>query len=287
MRQRETVRMGKWNRQAKRLRRKKRVIHLVVIIVLFLVVKNSVNIVSRLSLGAGIFSGNNSSDDFSGDNSLSNFLGNNSSGYFSEGVYPDSLIELAKKNPEAEQFVKDYPDKKDDNGKIDVSSDLTEGIPLFLQWDERWGYRQYGGDFMAVNGCGPTCLAMVWCGLNSDGKWNPYKVASMAEEEGYYVPGQGTSWDLMTNGAAELGLHAESVTFDETHILDTLQRGKPIICVMGPGDFTTQGHFLVLTGVDSAGKIQLNDPNSKKRSGQGWELSRLMSQIRNLWAYTV
>ena len=140
---------------------------------------------------------------------------------------------------------------------------------------------------MAVNGCGPTCLSMVCCGLTGEGTWNPYKVARMAEENGYYVKGQGSSWDLMSGGAAQLGLYAETVTFDETHILEVLQQGQPIICVMGPGDFTTQGHFLVLTGVDNDGKILVHDPNSRKRSEQSWELARLMTQIRNLWTYRV
>ena len=56
----------------------------------------------------------------------------------------------------------DYKTKKDDNAAIDVSADVNAGeIPLFLQWDERWGYRSYGGDFLAVTGCGPTALSMV------------------------------------------------------------------------------------------------------------------------------
>lgn len=206
---------------------------------------------------------------------------------FSAGEYPDSLIQLAERNPETKKFVRDYPKKKDNRDKIDVSRELTGGIPLFLQWDERWGYRQYGNDFMALNGCGPTCLSMVACGLTGKAKWNPYRVARMAQKQGYYVEGQGTSWDLMTSGAELLGLHAEAVDFDESHILDTLQQGKPIICVVGPGDFTTQGHFLVLTGVDASGNIQIHDPNSRKNSEKSWELQRLMSQIKNLWSYSV
>lgn len=266
-------------RKSKRMRRKGLVIRLSLFFLLFWGIINGVGVISRLSLGNGKFL-----SEGVGGNGQGGFLNTNA---FSEGIYPDSLVELAKNNPEAEQFVKDYPQKKDDNGKIDVSGDLTEGIPFFLQWDERWGYREYGGDFMAVNGCGPTCLSMVWCGLTGEGNWNPYRVAKMAEKKGYYVKGQGSSWDLMASGAAELGLYAETVTFDETHILDTLQQGKPIICVMGPGDFTTQGHFLVLTGIDGKGKITVHDPNSRKRSSQSWELKRLMTQIRNLWAYSI
>ena len=38
----------------------------------------------------------------------------------SSDKYPQSLIELLKRNPETEQFVLDYPKKKDFSGKIDV-----------------------------------------------------------------------------------------------------------------------------------------------------------------------
>lgn len=204
-----------------------------------------------------------------------------------DGSYPESLRQLAENNPETIDFVKQYPEKKDRQDKIDVSGDLTEGIPLFLQWDERWGYRKYGGDYMAVNGCGPTCLSMVWCGLTRKSKWDPYQVARKAEQDGYYVKGTGTSWDLMTSGASELGLDVEKLSLDEKKIIKNLQQRHPIICTVGPGDFTTQGHFLVLTGVDEEGKIMVNDPNSIKRSKKRWELDRLIPQIRNLWAYSL
>ncbi len=204
-----------------------------------------------------------------------------------DGDYPDSLRELAQNNPETIDFVKQFPEKKDFQGKIDVSGDLTGGIPLFLQWDERWGYRRYGGDYMAVNGCGPTCLSMVWCGLTGKSRWDPWQLAKKAEKEGYYVKGAGTSWDLMTKGATALGLKVEKLSLNEKHIVDRLQEGSPIICVVGPGDFTTQGHFLVLAGVEEDGKIIINDPNSPKRSGKRWKLKRLLKQIRNLWAYSL
>lgn len=208
-------------------------------------------------------------------------------GSLSKEDYPESLLELLERNPETKQFVLDYPEKKEASGRIDVSEEITKGeIPLFLQWDERWGYRQYGNDFMALNGCGPACLSMVRCGLSGSGKWNPYKVAKLLEEEGYYVKGEGTLWTSMTNGAEAIGLTVYQVVFSEEGIRDTLEKGRPVICVVGPGDFTTTGHFLVLTGIDENGEISLCDPNSRKNSEKAWPIEVLMSQIRNLWAYS-
>lgn len=201
--------------------------------------------------------------------------------------YPESLLKLLEKNPETKDFVLNYPKNKDKHEEIDLSKEVKKGeIPLFLQWDERWGYETYGDDFLALTGCGPTSLAMVYCGLSGDPMWNPYRIARMAENEGYYVPGAGSSWDLMTQGAAELGLMAQEVVFDEEHIRSLLEAGTPIICVVGAGDFTDSGHFLVLTGLDKEGKVLLRDPNSRIRSEEAWDLDQLMRQIKNLWSYT-
>ena len=204
-----------------------------------------------------------------------------------EQGYPESLIALVEHNPETKDFVLDYPKYKGLE-EIDISKEVTKGeIPHFLQWDERWGYENYGSDFLAVTGCGPTSLSMVVCGLTGDTKWNPYEVAKMAEDNGYYVDGSGSSWELMSSGAEKLGLTVSSVIFDAEHIRATLESGQPIICVMGPGDFTDAGHFLVLTGVDQEGDIILQDPNSVERTKQHWDVQKLMNQMKNLWSYRV
>lgn len=200
---------------------------------------------------------------------------------------PESLKELAERNPETRQFVLNYTSHKSSSANIDISKDVKKGeIPLFLQWDERWGYEIYGSDFLAVTGCGPTCLSMVYCGITGNTDWNPYQVAVKAENEGYYVTGSGSSWDMMTGLATELGLQVNTVTFDASHILETLKSGNPIICIMGPGDFTSSGHFIVLSGVDSDGRIEVNDPNSINNSEKKWDIETLIPQIRNLWAYS-
>lgn len=165
---------------------------------------------------------------------------------------------------------------------------VNQGIPLFLQGDRRWGDQIYGDDRMELTGCGPTCLAMVRCGLGHDTRWTPDQVAEVAERDGYYAKGKGSVWALMSEGAGEFGLTADSVVFDATHIIQTLQRGSPIICAMGPGDFTTEGHFIVLAGVDEAsGEILVNDPNSRENSIRTWDVERIMGQVRNLWCYSL
>ena len=205
-----------------------------------------------------------------------------------DGTYPDQLVELAKKNRETRQFVKDYPENAGKKQKIKLTDEDLKGnqgssVPLLVQWDERWGYRQYGNDFMALTGCGPTCLAMV-AESRGETKWNPWRVAKMAQRNGYYVDGQGSAWSLMTEGAAKMGLNGTEMSCDAETIRRTLEDGYVIICAMRPGDFTTAGHFIVLTKTEN-GQIKVNDPNSRSRS-KIWSYETLEKQIKNLWAFS-
>lgn len=200
--------------------------------------------------------------------------------------YPAELLELLKNNEETADFVLGYPEKKD-APPAETIGEVTAGeIPLLLQWDERWGYCIYGDDMIALNGCGPTAVAMVAAGLTGDNTVTPYKVAQFSAENGYYAGDSGTSWTLMTEGAQQFGVRGEEMGLSEDSVISALESGHPIICSMRPGDFTTTGHFIVLTGVED-GKIRVNDPNSRIRSEKLWDYSRLEGQINNLWEFTL
>lgn len=199
---------------------------------------------------------------------------------------PDSLLELKEKYPETADFVDSYAEYQDTEFDMDISDEIVEGeIPLFIQWDKRWGYCMYGNDFFGVNGCGPTCLAMVVCGLTNDSEYNPYDIAMFSRSNDYYISGQGTSWNLMTEGARNLGLTVESGNITQWYIEHNLSSQSPMICSMEPGDFTYTGHFIVLTGIDEDGKIIVNDPNSYINSKKHWEISDLLPQIKSIWCY--
>ena len=126
---------------------------------------------------------------------------------------------------------------------------------------------------------------MVAAGLTGDNTVTPYKVAQFSAENGYYAGDSGTSWILMTDGAQQFGIYGEEMGLSEGEVFSALENGHPIICSMRPGDFTTTGHFIVLTGLED-GKIRVNDPNSRVRSERLWDYSKLEYQINNLWVYT-
>jgi len=198
-------------------------------------------------------------------------------------AWPDTLIHLLENNPDTEEFVLNYPLLKDVRQTIDLTEqEGSAEVPLLFQWDTRWGYSQYGDEVMGLSGCGPTCLSMVCLYLLDDARYDPSYVANFSQENGYCVPGNGSTWTLISEGGCELGLDVVEIPLDEDRLVRNLEVGNPVICVMGPGDFTTTGHFIVVSGYED-GKIKVNDPNSKVRSAQLWEYKAIESQIRNLW----
>lgn len=196
-------------------------------------------------------------------------------------AYPQSLIDLLERNPETEAFVLNYPFREEQT--IDLSEyDRSQGVPLLMQWDTRWGYMEYGSDVVGLTGCGPVCLAMAGYYVTGDEKFSPDKMVEFSLDEGYCSWGNGTSWTLISEGGVKLGLDVTEIPLVKQRIMDNLEAGNPIICAMGPGDFTTSGHYIVLVGTED-GMIRVNDPNSFENSGKLWTYEQMESQFRNLW----
>lgn len=204
------------------------------------------------------------------------------------GRYPAPLLKDLARNPELLNFALDYPKKKGTySDRVDLSGKYKPGsIPLLMQWDEEWGYAPYGNGNIGLDGCGPTCLSMVLVGLTGKTDWNPEKVARFSERNGYLdESSDSTRWTLMSEGAEKLGLKSSEIPLSEDRMADELSAGHPIICILGPGDFTTDGHFIVLTSYRN-GSFTVRDPFSKAHSAKQWSYRVLKPQIRDLWAYS-
>ena len=109
----------------------------------------------------------------------------------------------------------DYLNKKG-NVYSDNIGNVTKGeFPLLLQWDERWGYGDYGKSNIAISGCGPTSLAMLIAGLTGKNDTTPYDIAKFAVEKGYYQDNAGTTWSLMSEGAKYFGLQVKELPLNK------------------------------------------------------------------------
>lgn len=197
--------------------------------------------------------------------------------------YPEALQNMLERNEETAEFVSQYPNRAQyQENEIDISKEIeTDKVPLFLQWDLRWGYHNYGDEFIGVAGCGPVCMSMASVFLTGNTDENPSEMAKFAYEQGYYTQ-EGTSWSFFTEGAGKLGLQGKELGLSETEIKQVLDQSGVVICSMRPGDFTTTGHFVLLRGYDEKG-FYVNDPNSEKNSEKQWSYQTLSSQIKCLW----
>ena len=197
--------------------------------------------------------------------------------------WPETLKELMRKEPAAEGFVMSYPFMKDVEQEVDLSvyQNCTQ-VPHLLQWDLQWGYAQYGDNILALNGGGPTCLSMVSIYVLQDTKYTPQYIAAFSEENDYYLEGIGTSWSLITEGGETLGMDVKEIPLVFNIIKEYLDEGSPVICAMGPGDFASDGHFVVLSATDGE-MIKVLDPNSVTLSEGLWSFEQLSGQIQNLW----
>lgn len=200
--------------------------------------------------------------------------------------YPKGVIELLDKNEETIDFVEDYEEKKDLPAAETLDA-VTQGeIPLLIQWDERWGYAPYGNSIVAVSGCGPTCMAMVAAGLTGDVTATPAKLAAYGTENGYLDEENNTYWKFMGEAGKNWGLSCYESDMTQAQIMSELQAGHPVICSVGPGDFTQNGHFIVLVGCEE-GKIKVNDPFSRTTSSQLWDFERIKQQSKAMWVYSI
>ncbi len=199
---------------------------------------------------------------------------------------PDALHALYDKVPEARDYVLawfDHP-KAQPTESIDLSGLDLSRVPALYQWDKRWGYSIYAGNYLGLSGCGPTCLSVVALYFTKDATLNPQKVAEYATANNYATAGDGTSWTLFSQGAAGLGLTSKELSLDQSRIDAALAAGDLVVMVLGPGDFTTTGHYIVVTGGDGTGGYTVHDVNNPANSAKTWTFEQLKDQIRNIWA---
>lgn len=203
--------------------------------------------------------------------------------YKHKDEYPESLLKKLMNNPEMLDFVEGYLQKASQEPVL-TQEEKTQKNPLFLQWDRRWGYADYGDDNIGLSGCGPTCVAMVLFSLTRNEQATPFSLAEYAQKHGYYVAGQGTAWSFMTDVPSRWGLSVETVAKSEENLKQAIGQGRILIASMLPGAFTSSGHFIVIYGCSDEGFL-VNDPNSRQRSQKTWSYRELENQFKNIWSY--
>lgn len=197
--------------------------------------------------------------------------------------YPDSLIKLAANRPNSLKFVKNYIDNKNTFQKFDSHPEETVALnrqfPLYILWDERWGYKEYE-DVFCVLGCGPTTATMAINGYG--GNANPNAIMDEMIEKRYYIKDVGTSWEGIRKILDKYGVASESLPTVEKKYKNHLDTGNAILINVAPSKFTNLGHYMLIVGYNENGYI-LNDSNSIEYSQQEVSFEELAQILKGAW----
>ena len=210
--------------------------------------------------------------------SVDNFGSNiaNGSYYFTQGKYTVSDIGhvYCPNSPayptQGDDWVKNtlsYINNFYNAAGITVSSLTSGSFVQYYQGD--YASVPYGSSNLAKSGCGPTSFAMIASTLT--GKTITPADAIAWCGNSYYISGSGTSWSYFAAAASHFGL---GVTVNQTSsindVITALKQGKYVISSQAPGLFTSGGHFIVLSGIDSSGNITVKDPNKNNAVTKGY-----------------
>lgn len=171
---------------------------------------------------------------------------------------------------------KDESGKKKANQESAAATSSTSakggkgGVPFYSQKDPRWANAPYASstqdETMQEAGCGPTAVAMAVSGATGKNIL-PTESAKVLQSVGAR-DNTGTNWNGIGKAASVYGLSSEEKTNPNKEFIDSaVQSGKPVIlsgASNGAGTpYTSEGHYLVVTGKDSNGNYIVNDPNSR------------------------
>lgn len=174
-------------------------------------------------------------------------------------------------------YDQDYVDGSGQSYEGVVFADGGREVVYYNQLDERWADVMYGtSSTIGQGGCGPTSMAIVISTLTGEAH-DPVELAHWSVENGYCCEGNGSYHMLIPSAAAAYGLSCEK-NLTAQGILDALSSGKLVVAIMSKGHFTRGGHFIVLRGITSDGKILVADPASYGRSQQEWDLFVIMEE---------
>lgn len=172
------------------------------------------------------------------------------------------------------------------DGKQNVSNNngasaSSSKVPYFNQGD--YAAYTYGSGSMKDTACGPTSMAMVLSALGKN--VDPIEAAKYSEEHGHYVWGEGTSHAFFPDIANAYGINCDKIGTSSNDIKSALSAGQIVITSMKPGHFTSNGHFIVLSGINSDGKVIVKDPFSRKRTNELWDLNTIVAESKAGWAF--
>ena len=139
--------------------------------------------------------------------------------------------------------------------------------------------KKIGGSTIQAAGCGPTAIAVCYSSLTGK-KANVPKMCNQAYKHGWYYTGQGCTHNVVPGLSKLYGMQCKGLGTKKDAIEKALRAGHPVVALMGPGDFTKNGHLVVLTRRVDKDKVKIADVGSRARTAQTWSLKKVVSQAK-------
>jgi hypothetical protein len=165
----------------------------------------------------------------------------------------------------------------------------------YKQYDSRWAKIAYNGPgesdkTIKSSGCGPTSAAMLIATL-ADKTVTPVETCAWSVKHGYKYANQGTAYGYFKPQLAAYGIECKQLLSSriinqpghEIHdkVKQYLADGYYIIALMGPGTWTTGGHYVVVWGWDD--KVRINDSMSTKAARLSGDPATFRNEVRMYW----
>lgn len=165
----------------------------------------------------------------------------------------------------------------------------------YKQYDSRWASRAYNGPgerdkTIKSSGCGPTCAAMVIATL-ADKAVTPADTCAWSVAHGYKYANQGTAYGYFVPQLAAYGIECRQLLSSRiinqpnhavhTQVKGYLAQGYWVIALMGPGTWTTGGHYVLVWDWDD--KVRINDPNSIRSAKLNGDPDTFQREVRMYW----
>lgn len=164
----------------------------------------------------------------------------------------------------------------------------------YLQTDKRWKNEPYRvkGENATVgsSGCGPTAAAMLIETITGK-TYTPLDACKWSMAHGYKALKAGTYYAYFKPQFEAFGIACDMLNWSKSYgkpdhpnhakVLEMLKAGYYIIALMGPGLWTSGGHFVVVWWEDD--KIRINDPASTKPARLNGDPETFFSQVNYYW----
>lgn len=166
----------------------------------------------------------------------------------------------------------------------------------YLQTNSKWSAHDYSakGEKKTIgsSGCGPTSAAMIIQTLRPDLKVTPVTTAEWSKKHGYKFKGQGTAYAYFKPQFEEYGIDCRQLNTNNlyhnpdsklhTEVKQLVNNGHFVIAVMGPGNWTRGGHYVVLWRIKD-GYVYINDPASTLSTRTKGSWSRFKNEVKYYW----